>query len=301
VLSFVAPWALLACARVAEEPEPAAPEAGAPYSDAQVVPPIEANPIQLTLAPFWDIPVGPDGFLDLIPLGGVEVCVEQRRGYEEPWDAFVPVDRAEWPCAVTAEGENAVLRVPALSELLITAKKEGFVDRVLPVTTGPWDQGGNFGVYEMHLYRPESLQALVPSADLELGTIATVVVVDNARFAAGYEPRIEPEAGSLVHTYGGDVVPDAEATLAGEFAGASNPGMFAISMFFNLPSDEYALSWEREGTRCGVNAVLPGFADPRVGVRRVPVLPGSYTMVGASCGCAVPADAPTCSSGDGGT
>jgi hypothetical protein len=185
---------------------------------------------------------------------------------------------------------------------MLTAKKDGFVTRVLPVTTGQWDQGGSVGVYEMHLFHPETLRAMLPGVDLTLGVLATYVLEGNA-FAAGYEPRIEPEAGSLVHTLGGVAYPDAGATLPGEDLSppaVANPRAFAISVFFNLPENEYSVSWYREDTLCTGNFVLPGFADSREGVRRAPVLKESYTMIGANCGCRVQPDALRCSSGDGG-
>ena len=202
----VAPLFLWGCASTAEGP-PNAHDAGnrleaAPSDDAaSETPPREENPITVELLPFWEIPVDSGGFGTPVPLAGAKVCVARKRRHSEPWDSFVPVDG---PCTTTEANEIVVLKgVPAWSELVLTAEKDGFVPLAIPSTTGQWDlifHSNIAAAYHLYLFRRENFSALAPNADLARGQLVVLVFDSDVELSCrcACEPRARGRRADLL-------------------------------------------------------------------------------------------------------
>jgi hypothetical protein len=288
--------ALAGCAT--EDAVPALPENDAGAGAPDGAPPREENPIKLTLWPFWDLPVRADGFGAPEPLAGVTVCVAKKRSHEQDWEQFVDTTL---PCARDVPaGDPVVLNgVPAMSELVLTAEKDGYLPRALPVKTGQWDEDmrtGDADISQMHLFTEESAQYAFPGSDLGKGQIVFLVTsigvaVPDAStvpnftlsFLGGVSVALEPPAGEGPFYFSGGVIVDgASSTFAGDLQRLSG------AVFTSLPRNEYLV-------RLSDNAILNptpvsthqiyGFPDRLPGVIRAPVLEGYFTEVvtGAFC------------------
>ena len=266
-------------------------------AQSDAAPPPEENPITLTLWPFWDVSIGPNGVSKPEPLSGVTVCVVKKRHYAQAWEQFVDT---RGPCQEDVPAGNKVVLkgVPALSELVLTAEKDGFVPRAIPVTTGQWDEDmtGDTDIQQMHMFSKESAQTVFPGADFTKGQISVYVIsvgvaVPDAStlptfilfVPGGVSLALEPPVGDgPFYFYDGVVRDGATSTLPAAF-----PGSFAV--FTNLPGNEYAVRLS-ENALANTAATTAhwafGFRDERTNVIRAPVLPGHYTAVafsGTSC------------------
>lgn len=267
---------------------------------ADAAPPPEENPIKLTLWPFWDLPVDANGFGTPTPLEGVEVCVAKKRRYAQGWDQFVNVNG---PCTITKASEKVVLEnVPAMSELILTAEKDGYVPRAIPVTTGQWDQDATVSlpdVYEMNMFSRTAASALFPGADLT-GTGQIIVFATSAMFTGtvvlfflgGVSVTLEPPTGDApLYFHGGTFVPDATSTISGDNTALSQ---YSGAVITNIPQGEYEVDTSSPSSTIGGAQSVFGYASADLGVIRAPVLDGFVTEVASMGGCDVWADTTSC-------
>jgi hypothetical protein len=143
--------------------------------------PEEARTIKLTLWPFWEQYFDANDVLTPVPLGGVEVRVVKKRPYNGEWEDFVETDG---PFTMTTENQKTILEdVPASSELIITASKEGYRPAARAVTTWHFDQDvtswiGARDYYPLWLVRADFPSPVPPSVPVvpELGELVVSAV-----------------------------------------------------------------------------------------------------------------------------
>jgi hypothetical protein len=298
--------AISGCAsRTLEHPTAHAADARAPSRDAAAdVPPPEENPIALTLWPFWDVPVDANGFGTPTPLDGVTVCIVRKRHYEEAWDRFVPTTG---PCSKGVIGEKVTIAgVPAMSELVMTAEKPGYLPRAFALTTGQWDQDGTVGTFDakqMMMFQFEAAAHFFPGADFSLGQVMLIAMSQVLLEAGppsfvlpgGVSATLEPALGNEpFYFHGGLVAPGATSTAPGDFLSIQRA---TGVLFTSLPGGEYTVHLSANapfGTFTGGGDSVFGYLDARQGVIRTPVLAGYFTAVAAIGFCRVWADPTTC-------
>jgi hypothetical protein len=264
------------------------------------MPPLEHDPINLTLFPFWDVPVDASGFGAPTLLDGVTVCIVKRRHYGEAWERFVPTNG---PCAKGVEGEKlTIVGVPAMSELVMTAEKAGYASRAFALTTGQWDQDATarpIDVHQMLMFQSEAAARALPGADVTHGQIMLVAMSAGADLVyflpGGVSATLEPALGTPpLYSQGGVIAPGATSTAEGDLF---SPQHATGVVFTGLPGGEYEVHLSANapfGTYTYGGDSISGYLDARPGVIRAPVLAGHFTVVAAFGGCRFLADSRTC-------
>jgi hypothetical protein len=303
------------------------PEAG-PALDSSAP---EQRWIRLTLPAIYDRNEGPGGIGEIVPIAGVEVCVEQARPWGGKWDDFRDVDRARVPCQTSAvgtaggvlAGERLVFpEVPAMAELIVTAKKDGYTPSVFAVTTGKWD-------HDTTASNPSASKLLTvrridaPWGDLPVGAAPPPSKAILRVFAVtleGIDPW--PSTGAKVVIAGSEahevfysaalrMIPGATSTPGVPFGVADLDHSTSAATFTDLSPGEYVVTVEQPGAffkvaGFGYGEAFHGFSPVGTGTLRVPVLGGHVTQAAAICRCVTPGTADlhagTCGAGpaDGG-
>jgi hypothetical protein len=229
-------------------------------------------------------------------LDGVTVCLLKKRGYKQRWADFVDV---KGPCTEPVPaGANVVLRgVPPMAELVLTAKKQGYLPRTIAVTTGQWDTDLTIHtgqLSKLHLLSTESAAFVFPGADLERGQV--IVFMESLEMTwpeGGTSPNF---SWSLLSDVGVSLTPDGgqEAryfngrSLVG--AAQTGPGdnqQFADAVLTNLREGEYVVR-ASPNVESGSAIAASGFRDDLPDEVRVPVLDGFFTEAGLAVGCPHP-------------
>jgi hypothetical protein len=287
---------LAGCASEASDTSSGAADAGAHDAFAP-----EERFVKLTFWPLYDWNEGPTGFGPIEPLGGARVCVDRLRPLGASWDAFVRVDEADIPCVTTVVEEKVVFeKVPAASELLLVATKEGYQPSVFPVATDSWDTdptnvkniftGAPF--YELGF---RLVRAGPPRPGIEVTIDDALGTIDARVGVGGVEAVLERRAGDgPYYGIGGVVDPSLQ-----RFAPASIPplvvgqvpNLVPHASFVNVPEGEYELVYAREGLACQAagffnGEVVFGFPSGKPNTVSVPVLDGHLTpRIGQDCTC----------------
>lgn len=271
----------------------------------EINPPPDSRVVTLTFWPFHEIPMDANGYGAPIPLGGVEVCVAKKRAYGASWEAFVDTTM---PCVTTGESPDAASEkvvlpgAPGMSELVVTAKKDGYQPRVIAVTTGAWDeditaQTGTADNFFFNLIRQGAAGALFPSTvpvASNLGTLvvfSVVVEAANGLFVGGtlgdVTVSVDPSQGEgPFYFLGGKWIPGSTRTVPGL---VTTPSALSGATMVNLPEGEYDVTVAQPAAFCGNpfgrsgNAAY-GYAASS-GTLRAPVRAGYATEVSAECGC----------------
>jgi len=311
------------------------PEAGR-VSDSS---PPEERWIPLTLPAIYDRHEGPAGFGDIVAIAGVKVCVEQARPRGGKWEDFATVDVAKVPCVMSEveTGSNGVVtgkklefpEVPGMSELILTASKDGYIPSVFAVTTGQFPNdttgsvpGGANGQTGLGLRKRSAPWADLPTGlvpDIEgRGAIRVIVTLWEAQgaqltaawAAAGATITLEPAGEELGPFYGAGGL---FASAAGRTPSSPHPQgapygdpVTSGATFVNVRAGEYSVHVEVPGASCRVSGVygdtFRGFGAVHGGTLRAPVLAGHLTQsMAALCRCdqagSVDLDAGVCRAG----
>lgn len=259
----------------------------------------------LTLWPFWDISEDENGFTTPTRLDGVKVCATRARLYGGSWSDFRDVTNVcTDTVTTTANGAEVIIlkNVPAMSELIVTAEKDGYHGGVIAVTTGLMDEDttdetpGHDGM-QFALQRSDSpwtrvdpaVQVLPKMGDLSLNLaicsgldcsqLAGARVALQAPTDAGSPPSATPSYWAA-----GKFDPLADSTIEN-----GQPGENGTS-FVNLIEGDYRLRIIDSLVKCRTAGFFDGnwvhgYASD-VNEVRVPVLAGHTTMhAGATCFC----------------
>lgn len=254
----------------------------------------ESRPVRLTLPPVSDWQESEAGYGEPLALDGVHVCVARARpSGKMAWTDFVEVDG---PCTTSVAGENIVLDgVPGVSELIVTADRDGYLPSAFAVTTDRWDQDATRqagpGIRMRKLEAPwASLPAgAVISADRGVVDVkATMCRGFTCSFAGGASIGIDPVVGSgPFYTVAGRLDTAASETRGG----ASSVLVAGGATFANLPEGEYRVTVHVPGASCRVNGwfwgdPIFGFGSSTEDSIGVPVLAGHLTPnIAALCTC----------------
>jgi hypothetical protein len=305
------------CAGCASNANETDPRRSRDASSAPLDAPEGERKIQLTLWPFWEIPVTDAGVGTPLPLGGVEVCVAKKRPYLGKWKDFADVQGV---CTTSVEktaaetGKVVLTDVPGPAELIITASKDGYRPVVFAVTTNERD----LDITSSATARDTFSQALIRSntpwsrvdrsvaVDEGLGSLSFYpsVCITDCGFLGGVRVSLEPSGGNgPFYFLGGRWVPNALASVPGDLI---LPSSYAGATFVNLKEGEYRVTVSQPNAFCNVlgsgGSPLWGFvSDP--GVIRAPVLLGHMTAtIVAECNCKNSSDRRTCApASEGGT
>lgn len=274
---------------------------GGPSSDASLDAPEKLPPIQLTLWPVWDTSDSTDAKYFTI-VDDATVCLKKARPIDakSQWTDFVDTDG---PCvskttpgttsSVDVDRVVVIPGVPARSELVVTAEKEGYRSSVFAVTTGDSDLDvTHYNVFPYHsqIRRNESAWSHAPSVPIEPGTGDISLYLDgcvftNCRFLSGASVTVESLAGGPASAdnqgpffwAAGEPIPDATTT-------ARDPGVgLSGTTFLNLSPGEYVLKVQHPLATCRGPGYIygnldNGFTSERLNEVRAPVLPDHSTV-----------------------
>jgi hypothetical protein len=258
------------------------------------------------LYPFYEVPVSAKGWEQPVPLGGVKVCAVKRRPYKGKWNEFQDLHDL---CATTGDAPDAargdvVLRgLPAMSELIVTARKAGFESVAYAVTTSEWDEDITAHILAkdpeffalMRDGSSESMLAPGVTQSPTLGSLVTYAVVNVAGRLPSFlgavrvslEPQPKPDGGPF-YSLGGKWVPDSTATVPGALLSFPDTPDTPTALFANLEEDEYVVRFDQPNAFCSVlgdnGEPVYGFAG-QGGTVRAPVLAGYRTAIAVGCTC----------------
>jgi hypothetical protein len=271
--------------------------------------------VRLTLQPIYDWQESETGYGDPVSIDGVRVCVARVRPWGGTWRDF---RETAGPCTTSIANERVVLKgVPGVSELVVTASKEGYVPSAFAVTTDRWDLDTTVGGFPgpfLRIRRGDAPWASLPAREVISGAGGGVEVKAmvcrglTCSFAGRARIAINPPVGEgPFYTVDGRLEPAATRTRGG----GTSPAPFVAggqgASFANVPEGEYRLSVDLQGTSCRAwgwfsGDPVWGFSSRTVDVIGVPVLAGHLTPnIWAQCTCdwqsRLDRDAGTCAAG----
>jgi hypothetical protein len=197
----------------------------------------EARRIRITLQPLYDWQEDQDGFGEAIPIGDAKVCVARARPWGGVWSDFVPVNG---PCTTTMADQPIVLDgAPGVSELVVTAEKEGYWSSVFAVTTDLWDQdmtlrappGRGLRMRRRHAPWVNVPPGITVSPDLGAMNAGAFTCFGDCRFAGGARMELaDPSGDGPFYHINGKLDPNATSTSAGTRinAGATTFDAFVV-------------------------------------------------------------------------
>jgi hypothetical protein len=271
--------------------------------------PPEDRDLSVTLWPIYSVDDVNAATEDALPtsLAGIEVCAVKARPMGGTFSDFR--DLAEPACAVSATDTPIVIQpVPPRSELLVTARKDGYWPTLILAVTGDWPVDVPLsGAPPSTSFRILSRSSAWPELDtgLEDGSALVAVRTTGSNGFAGAPlggatvslSRGETEA---IHGDGATFHPDASVTFPGpEFDALAtvlawpNVRPRPETLLTRVPEGDHVVRIDHPTAGCetwgwSYGDTIHGYASNIVNEVRLVALGGHFTVITAHCRCAGP-------------